>query len=187
MAVCDDGDVSSPSSWPAPSGQQPGYQSGYQSGPLQPAPVGYGGGPLVPAQPKPERPLLPGVWWSLLYNAIATALIALAFALIGAFIWSLVAGLSEQDAGWSETVGVAGGTLALVVAGIAVASLLVQWGFTVLCLVLWRLVRGFRTLHPAVQALLALLTSWIAGWILSFLLQILGVFANVFQTGTATY
>ncbi|GAB4066227.1 hypothetical protein GCM10028777_18260 [Angustibacter speluncae] len=183
--------MSSPSSWPAPSRQQPGYQSGYPSdypsGPLQPAPVGYGGGPLVPAQPKPERPLLPGVWWSLLYNAIATALIALAFALIGAFIWSLVAGLSEQDASWSETVGVAGGTLALVVTGIAVASLLVQWGFTVLCLVLWRLVRGFRTLHPAVQALLALLTSWIAGWILSFLLQILGVFANVFQTGTATY
>lgn len=172
--------MSSPSSWPAPSGSQPGYQSG----PLQPAPVGYGGGPLVPAQPKPERPLLPGVWWSLLYNAIATALIALAFALLGAFIWSLVAGLSEQDDSWSETVGVAGGTLALVVAGIAVVSLLLQWGLTVLCLVLWRLVRGFRTLHPAVQALLALLTSWVVGWILSFVLQLFGTFAGVFQTNT---
>lgn len=147
--------------------------------------MGYGGGPLVPAPPpRPERPLMPGVWWSLGYNAAVTVLAGLAFALLGALVWTMVTGVSGEDASWQDVFGESGGTVVAIVVGIFLVVLLAQWGLTVLCLVLWRLLGGFRTLPPAVQALLALLTSWVVGTILSFLLQILGTFAGVFQTST---
>jgi magnesium-transporting ATPase (P-type) len=149
---------------------------------------GYGGGPLVPPPPpRPERPLMPGVWWSLAYNAIVTVLWALAFVLLGALIWTMVTGVSGQDSSWQDVFGESGGAVVAIAIGSFVVALLVQWGLTVVCLVLWRLVRGFRTLHPALQALLALLTSWVVGTILSFVLQIFGVFANVLQTGTTSF
>lgn len=183
MAVCDDGEVSSPSSWPSPTGQPPA--------PLQPAPVGYGagyGGQLVPPPaPRPERPLMPGVWWALGYNLLVTVLWALAVFLLGALMWTLVTGMAGEESTWQDVFGETGGTVAAIAVGVFLVALLAQWGLTVLCLVLWRLLRGFRTLHPALQALLALLTSWVVGTILSFVLQVFGAFAGVLDPGTSTY
>ncbi len=129
---------------------------------------------------------MPGVWWSLAYTAIVTVLWALAVFLLGALMWTLVTGVSGRTRPGGRLRRDRGAVAAIAI-GSFVVALLVQWGLTVVCLVLWRLLRGFRTLHPALQALLALLTSWVVGTILSFVLQVFGVFANVLQTGTTSF
>ena len=65
-----------------------------------------------------------------------------------------------------------------------VGAVLVSWGLTVAALVLWRLIRGFRTIPPFLQALIAFVTMWVVTSVLSFVLQVIfGIFSSALERG----
>lgn len=159
-------------------------------GPQQPPVAPYGGQPPLPHDmaPRPEKPLMPAVWWSLVINLVTTFLLGLLLLLIGWFLVELVTGFARGEMSWSETLGAdVAGTAVLVVALGLLGSLLVSWLLTVASLVLWRLVRGFRTIPAFVQALVAYVSMWVVTTVITVMLQLaFGLFGAV-AGGMTTY
>jgi hypothetical protein len=172
----------------APQPSHAGQQAVTQPLPYgQPVPAGqYAGPPPLPYAPKPEKRLMPGVWWALVLNLVATFLVGLLLLLLGWFLVELVAGFSSEEVSWSEALGSdTAGPVVLVVAGFLLVSLLVSWGLTVAALALWRLMRAFRTIPSFVQALVAFVSMWVFTTVLSFVLQLVfGGFSAI--SGTTT-
>ncbi len=151
------------SQWPPPAAPQPWYP--------------------VARPPKPEVPLRPTVWWSVVINAIYALGTVLLIVVFGALLVAIFSGASagewDLDLGEDET--------ALVVAvlvGIFVVTLLVGLALTVGALLLLRLGSGFRTFPAFVQALLASLCAFVAGNILS---GVVGVIAELASFDPAVF
>lgn len=170
-----------------------------QAGPyVQPGPYGqpgqhpqqYGPGQQLPApyQPAPrvEKRLMPGVWWSLVINLVVSVGLAVLLLIVGWALVELFTGMVGEDVSWREAAGEEGvGAAVLVVGIVLVVALLVSWGLTVLALVLWRLIRGFRTIPAFVQALIAFVSMWIVTSVLSAVAQVLfGVFGAAAGSGS---
>lgn len=209
--------MSSPSSWPPPGSATPPPPEGppaegpagsysplqYAQGYAQPhpstrryaEPVLYGSTDhpspyAVPVPvPRPERALMPAVWWSLVINLVVTVLVGLAALLVGWAFVELIASSLGENVSWSDAAGDDGvGAVVLVVAAIMVGSVLVSWLITVAALVLWRLIRGFRSIPVFAQALIAFVTMWVVTTVLSFVAQIVfGVFGAATGVGDGTY
>lgn len=149
-----------------------------------------GPGQQLPARyqpvPRVERRLMPGVWWSLVINLVVSVGFAVLLLVLGWALVELFTGMVGEDVSWREAAGEEGvGAVVLVVGIVLVVSLLVSWGLTVLALVLWRLIRGFRTIPAFVQALVAFVSMWIVTSVLSAVAQVLfGVFGAAAGSGS---
>lgn len=131
---------------------------------------------------------MPAAWWSLVINLVVTVLLGIAALLFGWALVEFISSMLGEDVDWRQAVGQDElGTLVLVVAVAMVASVLVSWLFTVIALVLWRLMRGFRTIPGFVQALIAWVTVLVVSTVLSFVGQILFVIFGASTGGSGTY
>jgi len=130
---------------------------------------------------------MPGVWWSLVINLVVTVGLAVLLLVVGWAFVELISDAVGQPVSWRDAAEQDGVAPIVLVIGLAiVVSLLVSWLLTLGALVLWRLMRGFRTIPPVVQALIAFVSMWIATSVLSFLAQIVfGVFGAASGSGTS--
>lgn len=173
---------------PVPYAQQGQYPQGQYPQGQQTQAVPYG--QQVPARyqpvPRAERPVLPGVWWSLVINLVVAVGFAVLILVVGWALVELFTGAVGEDVSWRDAAGEEGvAEVVLIVGVVLVVSLVVSWALTVVALLLWRLIRGFRTLPPFVQALLAFVSMWIVTSVLSAVAQVaFGVFGAAAGSGS---
>ena len=132
---------------------------------------------------------MPGVWWSLVISLVVTVLMGFAALLIGWALVEFIAAIVGEDLNWRDAMSEDQfGGLVTVVALAMVGAVLVSWGLTVAALALWRLIRGFRTIPPFLQALIAFVTMWVVTSVLSVVLQVIfGIFSSASSGVSGTY